>query len=896
MGGDLFRKLRVPWLGRREIEAEFEDELAHHLEMRERELIEGGMSPEEASASVRRTFGDVRRTRAGYVSRRARALRGQRLRAWLAGARLDLRVAVRSLRRRPTFSAAAVVVLAIGIGAPTTVFSLVDAIFFARPAHVVEPHRLVRVFRSWAPGEGGGTLQNADYVYYRDNATTFSGLAAYGGAEVGSYRWAGGDPGQLSTRPVSANYFHVLGVPPVLGRTFRPEENEVPGGSPVAVLSHGFWTRALGGAENVLDGTLEVNGIAFTVIGVAPEGFTGISPVESAPDAWIPIAMAGAVGRIDPEDTAWWERHPRFVSRWLDVVGRVSDGLTVQAATANLESLAAALDYPGKDPNDGVLVTPQFLYRPSQEASLGTLSRVLLAVVGIVLLVAAANVAVLLLSRATTRWEEIGIRSAIGAGRARIMRQLVVESVVLGAAGGVLGIALAYALSGAAGSLLPLPFHTEFTLSPAVLATAVALTLTTSVAVGIGPAIHGARADVSKLIRSGAPGAKGVGARGALVVVQVALSLVLLSGAFLFTQSFWSASTEDIGFDRRAGLVARVELRGLGYDAERGRRFIADGIERLRATPGVEQVTTTRGVPFGGQWSTDLEVSEGGTATSGENTIEVGLNAVSPDYFRVMGIDVVAGRPIDERDVAGSTPAVVVNETLAELLWPGEEAVGRTAPARGMEMTVVGVARDAVYYELGENARAYAYFPVQQVYQSTVHFLVRSAPEASVTLETVQSALRELEPGLAFARVTTMESIVEDELARYEVSAVLVGLFGIVALVLMATGLYGVVAFGVARKSHEIGIRMALGADRGRVARGVLASGLRLVAVGGIIGLAGALALRGYTASLLYGVEPTNPVPLVIACLSLLVITSLASSLPARRAMNVDPVDAIRAE
>ncbi len=688
----------------------------------------------------------------------------------------------------------------------------------------------------------------------------------------------------------------MLGVPPVRGRTFLPEENERPGATPVAVVSHGFWMRAFGGAEDVVGRVVELNGIAFSIVGVAPEGFAGISPVEDAPDAWVPIAMYGALTRQDPEDTAWWERHPNFVSRWLDVVGRVPDGLTLEAVASNLESLSAALEYPDRDPNDGLLVTPQFLYRPSQEASLDTLSRVLVAVVGIVLLVAAANVAVLLLSRATTRWEELGIRSAIGAGRPRIMRQLVAESAVLGGLGGVLGVLLAYAFSGLAGSLLPLPFHTEFEPGGPVLAAALALTLLTSVAVGLVPAIYGTRADAAGLIRSGANPGGGSRTRGALVVAQVALSLVLLSGAVLFTRSFWSASAEDLGFDRGAGLVTRVELRGLGYDEERGRRFVLDGIERLRSLPGVAAVTTSRGVPFGGQWSSDLPLSDGAAPGGGDEVIEVGLNTVSAEYFEVMGIDIVGGRPLDASDAPEAAPVVVVNETLAERLWPGEDPIGRTLPGWMSSITVVGVARDAVYYELGEGPWPQAYLPVQQVYRPTVHFVVRPAGDTPITLEAVQSALREIEPRLAFARATTMASIVEDELARFEVSAVLVGLFGLVALLLMATGLYGVVAFGVARRSHEIGVRMALGADRRRVGRGVLVSGLRLVGAGAVLGLAGALAVRGYTASLLYGVEPTDPVPLVVACVTLVGVTALASSLPARRAMNVDPVEAMRAE
>lgn len=898
MRGDFWRRLRLPWLGRTDIEAEVDDELAFHMEMRAGELVQAGVEPEEARRRARADFGDVDRTRRGYVSRRGRQLRRSRVRVWLAELVQDLRFGARGLRHRPGFSATAILVLALGIGAPTTVFTLVDTIFFERPAHVQEPHRLVRIFRSWAPGEGGGTLQHADYVYYRRNATTLTGLAAYGGGGIASYRLGSGPPGQLTLRPVSDNYFDVLGVRPTLGRDFRPEEDEVPGRSAVAMLSHGFWSRALGADPDAVGRQIRLNGIAFTVIGVAPEGFTGVSPVEAAPDVWVPLAMFGALNRIDAENTAWWERHPDFVSRWLDAVGRVADGVTIEAARANLVALADAIEDPRRDPQESVLVSRQFLYRPSQEATLTTLSRVLLTVVAIVLLVAAANVAVLLLSRATTRYREIGIRTAIGAGRGRIIRQLVSESILIGSLGGGLGIGLAFLFSEAAASFLPLPFDTRFVPDVWVLACAAGLTLLTSVVVGLAPALHSARHEPGTVIADRAVRARGFSARGALVVSQVALSLVLVAGALLFTRSFWAASGEDLGFDHGSVLITRVDLQSLGYDGDRGRLFIGEALDRLRSLPSALTVSTTNRVPFRGDWSTDVPAPEGATPNAPDNTITVGLNTVGPDYFDVMGIDIVAGRPISERDAVDGDRVVVVNETLAELMWPGLDPVGRVMSEllEPYTVTVVGVARDATYYELGEEQWAQAYLSEQQFYQPVVNFVVRTDGDASALAGPAQAALRELDPELAFGSVTTLETVVDEELARYEVSAVLVSLFGLIALALAAAGLYGVVAFTVSRRTREIGVRMALGADRGRVARGVLSSGLRLASVGVGLGLLGALALRGYTDSLLYGVEASDPLPLLGSCLALLSVTALASLVPATRATNVDPVEAIRTE
>lgn len=896
MNGDFWRRLRPTWLGRDDVEAELDDELEFHVEMRARELIDEGVEPAEARARAQRDFGDAEAMRRRYVRSRGRTLRRSRVTGWLSGLAQDIRIGARGLRRRPLFSVTAVLVLALGIGAPTTVFTLVDTLFFERPAHVDEPHRLLRVFRSWAPGEGGGSLGHADYLYYRDNASTLSGLAAYGGATVAAYRVGDSEPDQLSVLHVSADYFDVLGVDAALGRTFVPEENTTPGTHPVAVLSSEFWGRALGADRSIIGRSVTLNGSPFTVVGVAPDGFSGVSPVEQAPDVWVPIAMFATLRRMEGGDAAWWERHPDFVERWLDVVGRVADGVTLEAASANLVALGEALAYEGKGPDEGVLVTPQFLYRPSQEASLRSLSQVLLGVVLIVLLVAASNVAVLLLSRASTRHREIGIRTAMGAGRGRLLRQLLTESLLLGSIGGVLGIACAFWASRLAGSLLPLPLDARFVPEGWVLLLAVGLTLTTSAAVGLAPALHAVRTDVRSILQDAVPRSGRHLARSTLVVAQVALSLVLVAGAVLFSRSFRAAQGEELGFRTSGVLAAEVSLRPLGYDAESGRVFVRDALDRLRALPGVDAASSANRVPFSGDWSTEIEAPPGAAASAPER-ITVGINAVAPDYFDVMGVEIVAGRALAEEDRAGGTPAVVVNETLAALLWPDGNVVGRLAPF-GSEggYTVVGVARDATYYALGEEQWSQLYLSLDQAYQSSVTFVVSTSGDPASLAAPVQSALRDLEPNLAFADVTTIDALVEDQVARYEVSAVLVGLFSVIALLLAAAGLYGVVAFLVSQRSREIGVRMALGANRASVAREVVGSALRLAGVGVALGLAGSVTLRGYTASLLYGVEPSDPVPLVVSCVALLAVTALASAGPARQATRVDPIEAMRAE
>ncbi|MCG6990111.1 MAG: ADOP family duplicated permease [Gemmatimonadetes bacterium] len=821
--------------------------------------------------------------------------RGGRRGRWGRDVLQDMRFAVRTLARKPGFALTAVLVLALGIGAPTTVLTLVNRIFFWHPSDVAQPDRLVRIWRSWAPGQGGGSLGNPDYEYYRDHVSTLSGLAAWGGARSVVLSTDAAAVGQVRTGFVSDNYFHVLGTSMALGRGFVPDENRDPGTHPVAVLSYGLWRRAFGAEPRILGRTVLLNGRRFTVVGVAPEGFSGLSPTERAPDLWLPLAMFGTLARLPTE--SWWTRMPHNRMSWLSVVGRLAPGVTFQAAQANLSALSDANAYEGKPEGEGVLVSRQYLYNPSFAASLTALSRMLLGAVALVLLIAVANVAVLLLSRATTRSREMGIRVAVGAGRGRLVRQLLAESLVLALAGGAAGVACAYALSNAAGSLLPYSFVDTFTPEPRVLLAALVLTLLTALLAGLVPAVHVARSDVAASV----DGTRVVGGRGrgrdVLVVGQVALSLVLVAGAMLFARSFWSARTQDIGFRTDHTLALGVDLRTRGYSTDEALAFIPRALQRLRALPGVTAAATTEMIPFQGDWSNDVTPPPGAATPAGDSTVVVGRNTVAAGYFRLMGIPVVRGRALGPEDAAGTAPAVVVNQTLARLFWPGQDPVGKTLDGIGdTGYTVVGVVRDATYYELGEQPATQAYTSVLQVYQPDVHFLVRTSGPAADVAPAAEAALREIDPTLAFGSVTTLASVFDEVTARYRVSAVLVGLFGALALLLAAAGLYGVVSFFVTRRTREIGVRMALGAGRGRVAAGVLGLGLRLAAVGVALGLAGALLLRRLVATLLYGVRPGDPWALAGACLVLLAVTALASLSPARRATRIDPMDAIRTD
>jgi predicted permease len=804
----------------------------------------------------------------------------------------DLRFGLRTLARRPGFALTAVLMLGLGIGAPITAFTLVDRIFFEHPPAVAEPDRLLAVYRT---SPLPASLGNPDYLYYREGTTTLSGLAAYGRATTAAFAVGGGETGQLQVAFTSENYFDVLGVEAHRGRFFLPEENAVPGGVPVVVLSHGFWTRALGRDPRIVGGQVTLNGRAFTVVGITPAAFRGLRPTDEAPDAWTPIAMYGTL--TGASGRSWWERSPTDRSNWLSVFGRLAPGASLEAVEANFTALSEALEYPGRDPGEGAIVMRQYLYSAGQAAALTRLSTLLVAVVAMVLAIAGANVTVLLLSRATTRGREIGVRAAMGAGRGRIFRQLLAESVLLGLAGGLVGIGIAFACADRVASLLPYRFAGSFAPDAGVLLAGVMLSLITACAVGLAPALLASRADVVSLMGD----ARVVGVRSrcrdALVVGQVAISLVLIAGALLFGRSFHAAASQDVGWSRDGRLVLEVDLRSHGYDAERGLGFVDRALERIASLPGVTGVTATRMVPFGGEMSFEVEPAPERFPGAAPGALLIGLNGVGPGYFEVMGIRVLRGRPLGAADTENAPPVAVVNETLAKALWPGEDPLGkRLPPISGREPTVVGVARDATYYELGESGVTQAYVPYAQAYSGSVHFVVRTEGDAAAGAGAVQEALRELDPTLPLRSVTTLEARFDEVVARYRVSAVLVGVFSALALVLAATGLYGVVSYLVTQRAREIGVRIALGASRARVAREVVAAAARLTGLGVALGIGAALALRGSVGALLYRVEPGDPWALIGACGLLGAVAAIASLAPARRASRVDPLEAIRAE
>jgi predicted permease len=838
----------------------------------------------------------VDRVRRAREERGRRAASGRRIRTPFRGGGSDLGFALRALRRRPGFSFLAIGLLGLGIGANVAIFTLVNRLFLEPPPLVREPSELVRVFRSSASGYGS-SLSYPDYRDFRLQARSLGSLVAYSGGFAVTAR-VGGESVQLQVAAVSDNYFGGLGLLPARGRFFQPEENLTPDTHPVAVLSWRLWQDRFGGAADVAGRMVTLNGRPFTVVGVAPRGFRGVAPGELTPDAYIPVMMRAAIS--PRSDTAWRERLPDHRESWLTVLGRLEPGASLAQAQAELATLFARIYPPraGRSP-ESVYLSEQYRWYPATRDSLASLTRLLLVAVSVLLAVAAANVAILLLARASARGREIGIRAAIGAGRARLLRQFLTESLLLGLAGGALGLALSIGAARVAGSLLPVRLDPPPAPDGRVLLFALGLSVVTAVIVGAVPALRASRSDVVGMIQGRSEGAGGGRMRDGLVVLQVALSLVLVAAAALFARSLAAARAVDPGFDPRNALLVETDLRTRGYDGSRGRSFARETLARIAALPGVDAATTTAVVPFQSEWSTTVEPWPGAAFAGGQSSIDIYLDVVSPGYFDAMRIPVLRGRGIEAGDVEGAPRAVVINERLARLAFGAADPIGRTIPLGGQDEAayqVVGLVRDGTYFEFGEAPRPMAYGSLMQGFRFDLTFIVKTAGDPVALAGAVQRAIHGVDGDLPFRQVQTLESLYARQLAGYRASASVVGLAGLIALVLASAGLYGVMAYRVTERTREIGVRMALGATRRVVAREVIGRAVRLTLGGVALGVGGAVLVGRFAEGLVYGVAPRDPVSLVAAPLVLIVVAVLAVAVPARRAMAVDPMRAIRSD
>jgi predicted permease len=813
----------------------------------------------------------------------------------------DVRFALRTFRRSPAFAAAAVLSLALGIGVNTAIFTLINTLFL-NPLPVDRAAELVAVYTVDAKNSSplGNLLQVSypNYKDYRDANTVFTGLAAYSFPTPVSVS-IGPSPEQLFCEMVTGNYFQVLGVRPAQGRFFGPEEDRVPGASPVIVLSHSVWQRRFGASADVVGRTITVNGAPFTVIGVGPDGFHGVNSLFG-PDGWVPTMMYRQV--LPAQFRDWMNERRALV---FGLAGRLKPGATIDQARANLSGIAKSLEQTYPLPNEGRSTS----LRPLTEATIfpglrdGLLAgtAVLMAIVGLVLLIACSNVANLLLARATSRRQEIAVRLALGASRRRLVQQLMTESVLLGLIGGAFGLVVAFWTRNLIWSTRPPFFALNFVdpqLDARVLVFALAVSLATGVVFGLVPALASSRTDVVKAIKDQSRAAgrprRRFGLANLLIVGQVALSLVTLITAALFLQSSRSASEIDPGFDTDHVAVMQVSPGQQGYDPDHAQQFFQAVSARVGAMPGVQHVSWAVNLPLFGGFSRSvfIEGHEQDKQMAGILTL---ANAVDVGYFETTSIPVLQGRAFTEADRAGSVPVAVINDTMARRFWPHQTPIGRRFRfyTERDYREIVGVARTAKYVTLGETPQAAAYFPLRQSQNDAMVLYVRAAGDPASILGPVQAEIRKIDPNVPIQSPQRVSDVIDQSLWAVRLGAGLLGVFGILALGLACVGLYGVMAYSVGQRTQEIGLRMALGAGPGQVLRLVLQQGLTLVGAGVVLGVAGAVGVSQLIQSLLFG-SAYDPVSFIAASGALVAVGTIASFLPALRASRVDPLVALR--
>lgn len=801
----------------------------------------------------------------------------------------DLRQGFRNLARRPAFTAAAAAALALGIGAQATIFSLVNALLL-RPPMADDPARIVNVHAVSRDGSGFHAFSYGDYHDYRDDNEAFSELAAW---TMKLLSLSTGDEARVAAgQMVAESYFEVFGVEPAAGRFFSADEGE----GQVAVIGYGLWRR-LGKEPSAVGRKIHVNNRPLTVVGVAPEGFTGAFGAV-ATEVWVPLSMQPL---IEPDADL---EHRGYV--WLEMIGRLAPGVSRAEAEAFMKTryrqLAEA--YPRTHQQEGTVELGAFGTVPGQmRGGVAAFMAVLMGVVGLLLLATCVNVAGMLLSRAAERRREIAVRLAIGAGRGRLVRGLIIEALLLFLAGGAAGAAIAHG----AGRLflafeppLPVALDLDLGVDLRVLAFTFAVTLVAGILFALAPALQATRLDlVSSLKDERGDGPRRLFLRSAFVVAQIAVALLLLIGAGLFLRALGEAAAIDPGFDPEGIHLATVDLELHGYGEEAGRGFFGRLRERVAALPGVESASFARVVPLGLGNSTDGFNVPGHAPPADDVAHPADVNTVDIDYFATMRIPLVAGRGFEDSDRSGSPPVVVVNETLAERFWPGESPVGRAirmGAGDAPTAEIVGVAADGKYRSLGEAPRFFIYQPFAQRYSPRMTLLVRERPGSAGVARAVRAEIRALDAHLPVADEMPLADYVGVALLPQKVASAVTGVFGVLGLLLVGIGVYGVTAFSVSRRTRELGVRVALGARGRDVLVLVLGQGVRLAVAGVAIGLAGGLAATRLLKSFLYGVAATDPWVFGGTSILLAGIVLLGSFFPALRATRVDPLTALRYE
>jgi len=799
----------------------------------------------------------------------------------------DLRFSLRMLVKNPGFTAVAAITLALGIGANTAIFSVVNAVLL-RPLPYRDPSRLVLMNES-SKQLPDMSVSYPNYLDWRDRSRSFERIAA---VQPAQYTLSGVErPERLGGWNVTADFFPTLGIAPLVGRDLTAQDDR-PGAPPVALLTYGLWQRRFGGDRSVVGRALTLSGRSVAVIGVLPRQFRFY---YGDADLFLPLGLDS--DRLKDRD-----EHPGIY-----VVARLRPGATAQTAFADMDAIARGLEKEHPESNSGNRVAVKLL-QDDVVSILRPVLVVLAGAVGFVLLIACANVANLLLARASTREKEIAIRRALGASRRRVLRQVLTESALLSLAGGGLGLLLAAWLSDVLLSLIPagLPRMDEVRLDATVLGFTLVLSLLTGLVFGIAPAWQASRSDVLEPLKETARGSSsGRGQqrfRSVLVVSEVALALVLLAGAGLMARSFERLQEVRPGFRPGNVLSAQLVLPELKYKTKAEINSFADRlVARVEALPGVEAAGTVNPLPLTQEgWQTDYQI-EGRPVPARGEAPNSDYHVVSGAYFKAMGIPLVRGRLFDDSDREDTTPVVLVNETLARRWWPAGDAVGKrmrtgSVDQPGPWMTVAGVVGDVRQYGLDQEQKTQFYRTERQVALHPMSLVLRAQGDPEALASALRGAVQSIDPDQPIYNVRSMDSLLATTLAPRRLSLLLLATFAVTALLLAGVGIYGVLAYSVTQRTHEIGIRMALGARRADVLVMVLRQGLRLVLAGAALGVAAAFGLTRLMSSLLFGVSPTDPATLGAVCLVLVGVALLACLVPARRASGVDPMIALRCE
>ena len=871
-------KYVVKKLNRRRAERELQEEIDAHLEMETQEKIANGLSREEARYAAHRALGSV-------------ALATEDSRAWWGFGRLeellqDLRYGARMLMKKPGFTFVAVLTLGLGIGANTAIFSLVNIVLL-RPLPIAQPEQVVTL-NNGLPGRASFPLMGyVEYKDYRDRNQSLVGLAAFSAAPVSLS--SNGINERVWSYHVTGNYFSLLGVGASLGRVIAPEDDLTPVGHPVVMLAYQCWQKRFGADPQIVGRSVLIGGRNYTVIGVTPPEFRG-TELTGNPELWFPMMMRPGIEGVSGS------LNRRFPP--VSTIGRLKEGMSWAQAESDLNLIAAQLgrEYPKANEGLIILLSKPGLFGNAMRGTVLTFTAVSMGVVVLVLLLACTNLANMLLARATERHREIAIRLAIGAGRARLLRQLLTESVLLALLGCAFGLALAYGAVELARFRMPVIFGfapIDLQIDWRVLVFTLALSFLTGVLLGLLPGLQATRPDLIPALKneSALGGYRRSRLRNMLVVAQMSLSLVLLLCAGLVLRGLLRAQQIDPGFNPRNAVEVSFDLGLQQYDRERGREFQRQALERARSLPGLQAAALTARPPLGSNQLGKGVFIQGDEPKNANQAPIVLTTSISLDYFRTMETRLLQGRDFTAQDVAQSPPVAIVNEAFARRFWPGENPIGKRFNfTTGNWIEIVGVAQDGKYSSVDEKPESFVYLPLAQNYEGQVTLIARGAGDPNLLTAAIRNAVREVDGNLPLYNARTMVEHMELPLQPARIAATALGGFGALALLLAAVGVFGVMSSAVTQRTREIGVRMALGAGSMEILKLIVGQGALLVGIGVVIGLGAAVLGTRLLANLLFGVSALDPLTFVGVTALLTATAFLACYLPARRATKVDPM------